>query len=89
MRLVKNSQRLPELEYYALVKGGSVGLGLQALFEDFQVPISVVVESDATAATGTVNRIGLGKARHIQTRYLCLQERVAMDHLKVIHVPTC
>ena len=26
-----------EPEYYALVKGGSVGLGLQALFEDFQV----------------------------------------------------
>ena len=76
-----------ESEYYALVKGGLVGLGLQALFEDFQVPISVVVESDATAAKGTVNRIGLGKARHIQTRYLWLQERVAMDHLKVTHVP--
>ena len=62
-------------------------LGLQSLFEDFQVPISVVVKSDATAAKGTVNRIGLGRARHIQTRYLWLQERVAMDHLKVIHVP--
>ena len=46
-----------------------------------------MVESDATAAKGTVNRIGLGKARHIQTRYLWLQERVGMDHLKVIHVP--
>ena len=33
-----------ESEYYALVKGGSVGRGLQALLEDFQVPISVVVE---------------------------------------------
>ena len=55
---------------YARVKGGSVGLGLQALFEDFQIPISVIVESDATAAKGTINRIGLGKARHTQTRYL-------------------
>ena len=33
-----------ESEYYALVKGGSVGLGLQALFEDFHAPSSVVVE---------------------------------------------
>ena len=45
------------------------------------------MESDATAAKGTVNWIGLGKAKHIQTRYLWLQERVAMDRLKVIHVP--
>ena len=38
-------------------------------------------------AKGTVNRVGLGKARHIQTRYLWLQERVAENHLKVVHVP--
>ena len=46
-----------------------------------------MVESDATAAKGTVNRIGLGKAGRTQSRYLWLQERVAMDHLKVIHAP--
>ena len=34
-----------------------------------------------------MSRIGLGKARHIQTRYLWLQERVAMSDLKVVHVP--
>ena len=76
-----------ESEYYALVKGGSVGLGLQSLLQDFGVEVEVLVESDATAAKGTVNRVGLGKARHIQTRYLWLQERVAMNHLKVEHIP--
>ena len=47
----------------------------------------MLIQSDATAAKGTVNRAGLGKARHIQTRFLWLQERVSMDHLRVEHIP--
>ena len=58
-----------ESEYYALVKGGSVGLGLQSLLEDFAVETQLI-QSDATAAKGTVRRAGLGKARHIRTRFL-------------------
>jgi hypothetical protein len=57
-----------ESEYYALVKGGSTGLGLQSLLADFGIETRVVIESDSNAAKGTVNRVGLGKARHIQTR---------------------
>ena len=49
--------------------------------------LGVTIEGDSNAAKGTVNRVGLGKARHIQTRYLWLQERVAEGHLKVHHVP--
>ena len=70
-----------ESEYYALVKGGSVGLGLQSLCADLGVDLGVAIEGDSNAAKGTVNRVGLGKAR------LWLQERVAEDHLKVHHVP--
>ena len=76
-----------ESEYYALIKGGSVGLGLQSLLQDFGLSVRVVVESDSNAAKGTVNRQGLGKARHIQTRYLWIQERIARQDLKVLHVP--
>ena len=76
-----------ESEYYALVKGGSVGLGLQSLCADLGLDLGVTTEGDSNAAKGTVNRVGLGKARHIQTRYLWLQERVAEGHLKVHHVP--
>ena len=75
-----------ESEYYALVKGGSVGLGLQSLCADLGLDLEVTVEGDSNAAKGTVNRVGLGKARHIQTRYLWLQERVAEGHLKVRRV---
>ena len=76
-----------ESEYYALVKGGSTGLGIQSLLADYGITVAVTIESDSNAAKGTVNRVGLGKARHIQTRYLWLQERVAENHLKVVHVP--
>ena len=76
-----------ESEYYALVKGGSTGLGIQSLLADYGINAAVTIESDSNAAKGTVNRVGLGKARHIQTRYLWLQERVAENHLKVVHVP--
>ena len=70
----------------SIVKGGSTGLGFQSLLADFGVETRVVIESDSNAAKGTVNRVGLGKARHIQTRHLWLQERVAESHLTVHHV---
>ena len=76
-----------ESEYYALVKGGPVGLGLQSLCADLGLDLEVAIEGDSNAAKGAVDRVGLGKARRIQTRYLWLQERVAEGHLKVHHVP--
>ena len=69
------------------LKVGSTGLGIQSLLADYGINAAVTIESDSNAAKGTVNRVGLGKARHIQTRYLRLQERVAENHLKVVHVP--
>ena len=45
------------------------------------------VLSDSSAARGHVSRPGLGKMRHIQTRYLWIQERVGEGHLKISSVP--
>ena len=42
---------------------------------------------DSSAARGQVQRRGLGKARHIQTRYLWIQERVGEGHVKIVSVP--
>ena len=41
----------------------------------------VVVESDSNSAKSLATRLGLGKQRHVQTRYLWLQERVAAHDL--------
>ena len=76
-----------ESEYYALVKASKEGLGFQSLLEDWGLTLPLEVSSDSSAARGHVARRGLGKMRHIQTRYLWVQERVGEGHLKISSVP--
>ena len=75
-----------ESEWYGLVKGSSVGLGFQSLMSDWNLELTLEVLSDSSAARGFSHRKGLGKMRHIQTRYLWVQERVHEGHLKVLPV---
>ena len=59
-----------ESEFYGLVKGAQQGLGLQSLLLDWGLTLSLEVLSASSAARGHVQRRGLGKMRHIQTRFL-------------------
>ena len=63
-----------EAEYYGLVKGASVALGIKALSEDLGrcYEGSIEIRSDASAAIGIANRIGVGKVRHIEVNQLWL-----------------
>ena len=76
-----------ESEYYGIVKGASIGLGMQTLMLDWGLKLEVEISSDSSAARGHVTRRGLGKMRHIQSRYLWVQERVGEGHLRVTSVP--
>ena len=76
-----------ESEFYALVKGFATVLGMQSLLADWDLHFGAQVASDSSAARGHVQRRGLGKARHIQTRYLWIQERVGEGHVKIVAVP--
>ena len=73
-----------ESEYYALVKAAQVGLGVKAMLEDLGVMTTLSIHSDSSAARGHVGRLGLGKMRHIQTRYLWVQERIRDGHFTVV-----
>ena len=64
-----------ENEYYAISAGACTGLGIQGMLEDWQVPSKVKVVSDSSAARGFASRRGVGKLKHVQTRYLWVQER--------------
>ncbi len=77
------SLSVAEAEYYALVRGACYGLGMQANFHDWGIEIPVRVFSDSKAGRSFAKRQGLGKQRHVQTRYLWLQSRVKMLHLDV------
>ena len=77
-----------ESEFYAIVRAGSIGLSLQAMLEDWGLKVGLRIRSDSSAARGTTQRQGLGQARHIQTRYLWVQERVATQALILERVGT-
>ena len=55
---------------------------------DLGFEMSLETLSDSSAARAFASRHGLGRQRHVQTRYLWLQERVAAAHLSVQKVKT-
>ena len=55
---------------------------------DLWFEMSLEILSDSSAARAFASRRGLGRQRHVQTRYLWLQERVAAAHLSVQKVKT-
>ena len=72
-----------EAEYYGIVKGSSIGLGLKSMLGDFGVEATIEVNTDASAAKGIANRKGLGKVRHIAVSQLWIQDRIARGDLTI------
>ena len=77
-----------EAEYYASVHGSCHAFGIQSYFKDLGIDVDVVIESDSNAAKAFASRQGLGKQRHVQTRYLWIQNQVAMGAIKIVKVGT-
>ena len=65
-----------ESEFYPIVKAAAVSLSIQALMADWGLEVSVKIKSDSSAARGTSQRQGLGSTRHIETRFLWVQEKI-------------
>jgi len=63
-----------ESEFYALIGCCSTGIGLVQLAQDMGMTIKLTCKSDATSAITMALRQGLGKAKHIQTGYLWIQQ---------------
>ena len=59
-----------ECEYYALTHGAAHGLGLRSYMSDLGFEMSLEILSDSSAAKAFASRRGLGRQRHVQTRYL-------------------
>ena len=80
------SLSLGEAEYYGVVKGAPIGLGLKSMMRDFGVEVTRRVNTDASAARGIACRRGLGKVRHIEVNQLWIQYRVANGDIEVTKV---
>ena len=72
-----------EAEYYASVKTASELLGLRALAEDLGWGFDIWMWVDSTAAKSIASRLGNGKLRHLDVRFLWLQEATRDRSLRV------
>ena len=74
-----------EAEFYAVLKGTVEALRLSAVAEElgcaFRPPR---VGSDSTAAKGTCSRHGLGKLKHLDLKYLWIQEAVRAKRVVIV-----
>ena len=75
-----------EAELYALTKGASQALGLMSLLDDLGQASETTLYTDASAAIGIVRRSGLGKLRHLNVRYLWLQDQVRTGQVSLTKV---
>ena len=90
--IVKHSQATralstAEAEYYAVVTGAAEGLGMQSMMADLGVTTQVRVWTDYNAAKTIASRRGRGKTRHVELRYLWLQEMTKSGRVKMRRIP--
>ena len=72
-----------EAEHCAIVTGVAEALAVQALAEEMGWKMSVRVRTDSSAAKAVASRRGLGKMRHIELKYLWLQELVLDQRIAI------
>ena len=75
-----------EAEYYGVVKGASIGLGMVAMLKDVGVLSALRVRTDSAAAQGIGGRQGLGKLRHIDTACLWIQDKTRRGACVLSHM---
>ena len=75
-----------EAEFYSIVSLISELIALQSFCLDWNFQFGIGVNSDATAAMAMSQRRGLGRAKHIDTQHLWLQEAVKEKRLTVAKV---
>ena len=77
-----------ESDYYALVEGASIAIGLKSMLADVHVNLDHIhTTSDASSAIGIASRRGLGRGRHIEGAELWIQEKVASGEVKLVKDP--
>ena len=65
-----------EAEYYATVTGCAEGLEMQSVAEDLGWKAEMWLWTDSSAAKAIGNRWGLGKFRHVELKWLWVQDVV-------------
>ena len=70
-----------------MLKAACEGLSLQYLITEVGVEAGLHLVGDSSASHGTLNRLGSGRVKHLQTRQLWLQEKVHGGELTIEKIP--
>ena len=81
------AQSSGEAEYYAMVRAAAEALGLQSIMKDMGWSAGIQLWVDSSAAKSMTARIGLGKIRHMEVKFLWLQEAVKNRRIEVKKIP--
>ena len=65
-----------EAEYYAMVEAATRAMGVKSLTEELGVRAEITLFTDSSGAKSFSSRRGAGKVRHIEVKWLWLQEAV-------------
>ena len=65
-----------EAEYYSLASAVAEAIGVQSLLKDFGLKSKIKVELDSSAAKSMASRVGIGRTRHLEVKYLWVQQLV-------------
>ena len=76
-----------EAEYYAIVKAAAEALGIQALAADLGWQVRIRLKVDSSAAKAMASRSGIGKVRHLETKFLWVQDAVSRRRFTLQKVP--
>ena len=74
-----------ESEYYSLVRCACEAIGLASLLRELGMILTIDLWTDATVARSIATRVGQGGGRikHMDTKYLWLQQKVQLKEISV------
>ena len=70
-----------------MLKAACEGLQVVHIMKEVGEELELCLRGDSTASHGTLQRLGTGRIKHLQTRQLWLQERVKEGDVAIEKVP--
>ena len=72
-----------EAEFYGLVRGTSIGIGIRGLMQDLGANFRVRTNTDSSAAFAISKRRGFGNVRHIGLNQIWIRHKVISGGIEV------
>lgn len=77
-----------ESELYAIGLGAFEALGMATLLSEWREPTVPTLCSDSSSALHIVKKRGFGRMKHVELRFLALQQWCEAKRLKISKIPT-